>query len=97
MIRHVVAFTWTPEATPERVQQIADELTKLAGGLPAVKAYTCGPDAGINSGNADFAVVADFDDEADYLSYRDHPEHQEILKRLIVPVVAQRSAIQFKF
>lgn len=97
MIRHVVVFSWKPEATPERVQQIADELTKLSASIPAIKSYACGSDAGITDGNSDFAVVADFDDEAGFVTYRDHPEHKEIIGRLIAPVIAERSSVQFEF
>lgn len=96
MIRHVVAFTWKPEATAERIEQIATELRGLAKTIPAIKAYTCGPDAGLTPGTADFAVVADFDDEAGFVSYRDHPEHKEIIARLIAPITAHRSAVQIR-
>ena len=96
MIRHVVVFNWKPEATAEQVEQIASELRKLAAGIPAVKAYACGADAGITQGNSDFAVTADFDDEAGYISYRDDPGHREIIARLIVPIMAQRAAAQLK-
>jgi hypothetical protein len=97
MIRHVVAFTWTPDTTAERVEQITAELTSLSTTIPAIKSYACGPDAGITPGNADYAVVADFDDEAGYLTYRDHPDHKEIIARLIAPVIAQRTAVQYRF
>lgn len=97
MIRHVVVFTWKPEATAEQVEQIAAELRKMAAGIPAIKAYACGSDAGINQGNFDFAVTADFDDEAGYASYRDHPDHRTIISTYITPITAQRAAAQFEF
>jgi len=96
MIRHVVAFTFKPETTSEQIGQIATELRGLAKSIPAIKAYACGPDEGITPGNAGFAVVADFDDEEGFLTYRDHPQHKEIIARLIAPVTDQRSAVQFK-
>ena len=96
MIRHVVVFKWKPEATSEQVGQIASELRKLAAGIPAIKAYACGADAGITQGNSDFAVTADFDDEAGFITYRDDPGHREIIARLIVPITAQRAAAQLE-
>ncbi len=62
MIRHVVLFTWTEGMTDAMEQQFAAELTALASSLPGLRAYHAGADAGINAGNFDFAVVADFDD-----------------------------------
>jgi hypothetical protein len=97
MIRHVVVFTWQPVATAERIEEIATELRSLTSAIPAIQAYACGPDAGITNGNADFAVVADFDDEAGFASYRDNPRHRDIIQRLITPIVAQRAALQFEF
>ena len=96
MIRHVAVFNWKPEATAEQVEQIATELRKLGAGIPAVKAYACGADAGITPGNADFAVIAEFDDEAGFVSYRDDPAHREIIARLITPILAQRAGAQFE-
>jgi hypothetical protein len=97
MIRHVVMFRWKPEATAEQVEQIVAELRKLAVSIPAIKAYSFGPDAGINQGNFDFAVTADFDDEAGYTSYRDHPDHRAIIGTYITPITAQRAAAQFEY
>lgn len=96
MIRHAVTFDFKPEATAEQIEQIGTELRDLAKTLPAIKAYACGPDEGITEGNAGFAVVADFDDEEGFISYRDHPQHKEIIQRLIAPITAQRRAVQFK-
>jgi len=72
-------------------------LRELAASIPAIKAYACGPDAGINQGALDFAVTADFDDEAGYVSYRDHPGHRDIITRLINPITDQRFGTQFEF
>ena len=96
MIRHVVVFGWKPEATPEQVEQIATELRKLPARIPAIKAYACGSDAGITQGNSDFAVTADFDDEAGFVSYRDHPDHRAIIQTYITPITAHRAATQFE-
>ena len=44
----------------------------------------------------DFAVVADFDDVAGYVTYRDDPEHQRIIAELIRPHLASRVAAQYE-
>jgi Stress responsive A/B Barrel Domain len=96
MIRHVVTLTWQPEATDEQKQLVSTALAALPGLIPGVRGYTFGPDAGISDGNADFAIVADFDDAADYATYRDHPEHLKVLSGVIRPILAQRAAVQFE-
>lgn len=97
MIRHVVLFAWKPEATEEQRRQAAAEVAKLPSIVPTVRGFASGHDAGLNEGNFDFAVAADFDDEAGYLAYRDDPGHREIVQRFILPIAAQRAALQFEY
>jgi hypothetical protein len=96
MIRHVVLFTWRPEATEEQKQAVHAGLAKMPPAIEVIRAYKFGPDAGINPANCDYAVVADFDDAAGYVSYRDHPEHRALVENYVSPIVASRAAIQFE-
>ncbi len=95
MIRHVVLFTWSEDATEKQKAALTAELTELPGRIPEIRSYKFGPDAGINPGNYDFAVVADFDNEDDYLVYRDHPAHRELILGFITPILESRAAVQF--
>ena len=97
MIRHNVLFRWKPEATNEEREQVATELAKLPSIVPSLRAFVCGPDVGLAQGNFDFAVSADFDDEAGFYAYRDDPVHREIIERRILPITAQRVAVQLRF
>jgi hypothetical protein len=97
VIRHTVVFKWSADATQERIQQAATEIAKLPSTIPSIRAFAAGPDAGLNQGNFDFAVSADFDDETGYLAYRDDPGHRDIVRRYILPLAAQRAAVQFEF
>jgi hypothetical protein len=96
MLRHVVLFTWTPEATQEQKQALHEELAKMPPAIGAIRGYKFGPDSGLNPANSDYAVVADFDDAAGYVSYRDHPEHRQLVDRFVSPILASRAAIQFE-
>jgi hypothetical protein len=96
MIRHVVMFTWNAEATPEQKQRVQTELRTLPPLMTGLRAYHCGPDAGLVAGNYDFAVVADFEDTASYLAYRDHPAHLAVIKECITPIRADRASVQFE-
>lgn len=96
MFRHMVMFSWKPEATEEQKRAVADQLATLPGKISELRDYRFGADAGINPGNADFAVVADFDDVDAYLVYRDHPEHRAVIDACITPIVDSRTAVQFE-
>ena len=95
MFRHVVLFTWTEDATDAQKQAVHAELAKMPPAIDVIRAYKYGPDAGINPANCDYAVVADFDDAAGYVTYRDHPAHRAMVERFVTPIVARRAAIQF--
>ena len=96
MIRHVVVFTWTDGMTPELEDSFAAELRALAPTLPGLRGYHCGQDTGLNEGNFDFAVVADFEDAESYLAYRDDPAHQAIIAKYSGPNTKSRAAVQYE-
>ena len=64
----------------EQQEELARQLRTLPGAIGEIKDYHVGLDAGLNPGNYQFAVVADFDNVEDYLVYRDHPVHREIIE-----------------
>jgi hypothetical protein len=96
MIRHIVLLAWDDEMTDELERQLTAELSALTPRLAGLRAYHPGPDAGIVEGNFDYAVVADFDDTASYLAYRDDPVHREIIARLTAPHAKVRAAVQYE-
>jgi hypothetical protein len=89
-------FTWKPDATEEQKKQVGEELSRLPGIIPSLKAYSMGTDIGVNEGNWQFAATADFDDLDGYLAYRDDPTHQAIIKEHIRPIIATRAAVQYE-
>jgi hypothetical protein len=97
VIRHIALLTFAPDATDAQVDAIAQAMTGLPARLPKLRAYTFGRDAGLNPGQASFAVVADFDTVVDYLEYRDDPEHRRIIAELITPILAARTAAQYEY
>ena len=97
MIRHTVVFTWTDDATDAQIKRVPEELSRLPGIIPSLRAYALGTDLGINDGNWQFAATADFDDLDGYLAYRDNPTHRAIIAEHIQPIIAKRAAVQFEF
>jgi hypothetical protein len=90
-------FTWKPEATEEQIKRVPAELARLPSVIPSLKAYSMGTDIGVNEGNWQFVIVADFDDLDGYLAYRDDPTHRGIIAEHIQGLVAQRAAVQYEF
>lgn len=94
-LRHIALFRWQDGTTPEQVARVEEALGILPGVISALDAYAFGPDLGIGSGTFDFAVVADVADEAGFVAYRDHPDHQAALA-VIRPLLADRAAVQYQ-
>lgn len=95
-VRHIVMFTWRDDIPDDRPEQIRAALTELSGAMTGVESYRMGTDVGVNAGNYDFAVVADFASLDDYVRYRDDAEHQRIIAALIKPSISDRAAIQIE-
>lgn len=93
-VRHVVMFRWRDGVTDADVEALRRALSALPAAVGTIVAYDFGADLGINEGNADFVVVADFASREDYLVYRDHPEHRRVIAELILPVITDRVAVQ---
>jgi hypothetical protein len=94
VLRHVVCLTWSDAATPADVDAVIAGLAELPGLIPEIRAYTVASDLGLSAGNADLAIVADFDDADGWRRYLDHPAHQAMLRERIRPILAQRAAVQ---
>ena len=96
--RHVVMFRFDPEASDEQCQALARGLDDMPAATGAIHPddYRHGPDAGINPASFDYVVVADFASADDYLSYRDHHDHQALIRDLVTPIVVERASAQYE-
>jgi hypothetical protein len=96
MIRHIVLIMLKSDAPSGAAALIVDALRGLPAVIPTIRDYQAGVDLGIVPGNATVAATATFDDEAGYLTYRDHPEHRAVIQQHIDPVRESRTSIQFE-
>jgi hypothetical protein len=95
MFRHVVMFRWADDVDDAHVAAVDRRLGELPDAIAEIRSYRHGSDAGVNEGNFDYVVVADFDSPEDYVVYRDHPLHTAVISELIAGRVADRAAVQY--
>ena len=95
MLRHVVMFTWADDATPEQKQAVRDGLAELERATPWTRNFRFGENAGLAPDSYDWAVVVDFEDEADWRSYMRDASHQRLIVEQVRPATARRAAAQF--
>ena len=81
--------------TPAQVDEVDAALCELPGLIPEIRSFKFRPDLGVNAGNWDSAVVADFNSIDDQTIYSDHLEHQRVITDLIAPIRADRATVQY--
>ena len=96
MFRHVVMFKWKPGTSPLQVDEVRQQMNTLPVAISEIQRYQHGPDAGVNQGNFDYVVVGDFASVDDYIVYRDHPVHKQLIANILAPLIADRSAVQYR-
>ncbi len=89
-------FRFIPEASDAAIADVSNALNEMVAEMPQILHYHHGGDVGMNAGNFDYVVVADFADAADYVAYRDDPGHQELIATMIGPLIAERAAVQYE-
>jgi hypothetical protein len=95
-VRHVAVFTWKDGTTAVDVDAFAEALATLPDSIPEIRALRYGADLGLVEGNDTFAVVADFDDVADYRRYAEDAGHRHLIDTRLRPMLATRHALQFE-
>jgi hypothetical protein len=96
MLRHIAVFRWKAGTTDAQIEAIEEALAALPARIPQLRAYRFGRDLGLREGNADFAIVADLDDEDGWRAYGEDAEHRRVIEELIAPVTEVRSAVQLR-
>ena len=96
MIRHIAMFTFKPDAPATTAQSLEEGLFSLAQTITEIAAYTYGADLGLRDGNYDFAVVADFENDEDFNTYANHPDHQAFIQDRVAPILEKRVSVQFE-
>ncbi|TKJ28889.1 Dabb family protein [Blastococcus sp. CCUG 61487] len=96
MIRHVVTFTWSPEADAQRRGTTVAALRNLRQAVGGMTSLVVEEDAGLTDGNADAVLIADFPDVEAFRRYAQHPDHLAVLAEHVRPILASRAAVQYR-
>ena len=83
MIRHVVMMKFKPEVSQEQQIEFVKQANGTLGQIPGVKNLISGSALNIDGKPAyDGALFIDFDDEAKFKAYLDHPIHKAAAAQL---------------
>ena len=95
MIRHVVLFRFNEGASDAAKESMAAGLASLPSRVPVIRAWSQGANVVPSDRSYDFCLVGDFDSENDLQTYQDHPAHQDVVSRLIRPIVSSVVVVDF--
>ncbi|CCG04210.1 Dabb family protein [Blastococcus saxobsidens] len=96
MIRHVVVFTWSADADAERRATTLEALRGLRREVGGMSSLVVADDAGLVDGNASSVLVADFPDAEAFYRYAQDPVHLAVIAEHVRPILAARSAVQYR-
>ncbi len=94
MFRHVVMFIWADDVDDDHIAAAGHALDTLPAKIDTIRSYVHGRDAGLGPTNANYVLVADFDDVDGFATYRDHPDHVAVVRQYFAKHTAQRMAVQ---
>jgi hypothetical protein len=96
VIRHLAMFRWKPGVTPDQVASVTAALDRMLATVDTIRRYDHGPDQGFGTSGWDYAVMAEFDDEAGWRAYDEHPDHDQLRREVISPLAEERANIQIR-
>lgn len=94
VIRNVVLVHLKDGVDDATADRIVDALLGLQ--IPGMLNLTCGRDAGLREGNAQLALVADFEDEDAYRAYDADVEHNRIRREIVAPAAERTERAQYR-
>ena len=94
MITHVWSMSFTEQATTEQRAAFVAAMSALPSQIHGVASFRSGVDLGLNPGNYDVSIVAEFADEQAWRAYIDAPAHVAFVENHVTPLCASWGAIQ---
>lgn len=95
MIKHVVLLNFKSGVSIQSIEEMEQGFQQLKGKISEMHSYEFGADAEIYTGNASYALVAEFETEAHFKRYVAHPEHLKFMAERVEPVLESYQAVQF--
>lgn len=100
MLKHIVFWRFKDEACghskKENMEIVKNGLLSLKGKVPSLVSAEVGFDVLGTPASSDMSLICTFVDLDGFIAYRDHPEHQKVLKYL-GEVIEERKVIDYYF
>lgn len=92
IVRHVYTAQFKPGVTARQAAGWYEALTRLD--IEGMQRFMGGPDLGLREGNADYALVADFENADAWRRYDEDDEHNRIRREIAAEIVEKGERCQ---
>lgn len=96
MITHLWSMTFTEQATTAQRAAFVEAMAALPSQIDGVASFRSGVDLGLNPGNDDVSIVAEFTDEDAWRAYIGAPAHVAFVQDHVTPLCKAWGAIQMQ-
>lgn len=100
MVKHIVLFKFNEFANEaekmEKLNEIKNALLSLLDKVDALKSIEVGINENPNE-QFDLSLISTHDNMEQLKEYATHPDHVEVSKELIRPILASRSCVDYSF
>lgn len=95
MIRHMVVFTFKPDAAPEKTAALLKEYESFPSVHPGMKNFSVGRNISERDQSFQWGFSVDFESEADLKAYLNSALHEEHVVERFRPIVEQRAIVSY--
>lgn len=95
MLTHIWSMSFTEDTTAAQREAFLAAMAELPDRIEGVASFRSGSDLGLNPGNADVVIVAEFADAGAWQAYIEAPAHAAFVEQHVTPLRASWGAIQF--
>lgn len=96
MLKHIVLLNWKENTSQHKIDEVTEGFLKLKESISDIVSYQFGPDAGVYRGNAEYALIAEFEDEVKFKAYVKHPDHVRFMSEVSGPIIETFQSIQIQ-
>ncbi len=96
MIEHIVLFKWQEDTSIEKITEALNALKALKDKIPGIVDLSCGKNFSERNQGFQHALMVRFNDQTSLDNYFPHPEHQEVVKNYIRPILADILSIDYE-
>jgi len=96
MLKHIVMFRMKSAEREKHLSELKDRLQALKNKIPEVLHLETGLNISTSPSAFDLVLVTDFNDEKALNTYREHSEHQKVVK-FIRETVDEISVVDYPF